>query len=171
MQKQVSFEDANTIKYPEQLVIAVAKDREGKINPISVAWTMMVSKEPPMIAVTVGKTRYSAQTIPYSECFTIALPSVEMKDQVILFGTQSGRDIDKIGQCVCPIEHASEIDSVLLLDAVANFECQLESYMPAGDHIIFVGRVLATHINTEPKERLYVTGSDYQLGPVTKKDI
>ena len=86
-----------------------------------------------------------------------------MKDQVLLFGTESGRDVDKIGRCVCPIEIATQIDSVLLLDAVANFECQLESYMPAGDHIIFVGKIVAAHINTESKQRLFVTGPDQQL--------
>lgn len=166
MQKQVPFDQAEQHKYPEPLVIAVAKDREAKINPISVSWTMTVSHEPPMMAIAIGKTRYSAQTIPHSECFTLAYPSLKMKDQAILFGTESGREIDKIGQCVCPIEKATQIDSVLLLDAVANFECELESYMPAGDHIIFVGRVVATHINTESKQKLYVTGPDHRLAPV-----
>ena len=168
MQKQIPFDQAIQHKYPEPLVIAVAKDREGKINPISVAWTMIVSQDPPMMAIAIGKTRYSAQTIPHSECFTIAYPAIEMKDQVLLFGTESGREVDKIGQCVCPIEPAQEIDSVLLLDAVANFECQLESYMPAGDHIIFVGRVVASHANTESKQRLYVTGPDHRLASVTE---
>ena len=171
MQKQVTFDEAKNTKYPEQVVIAVAKDREGKVNPISVSWTMIVSHDPPMMAIAIGKTRYSAQTIPHSECFTIVYPSIEMKDQVILFGTESGRDVDKIGLCVCPTESAKEIDSVLLLEAVANFECQLESYMPAGDHIVFVGRIVASHINTEPRQRLYVTGPDYQMAAVKERDI
>ena len=57
MQKQVPFDEAQQFKYPQPLMVAVAKDREGKINPITVAWSMMVSHEPPMMAVAIGKTR------------------------------------------------------------------------------------------------------------------
>ncbi len=166
MQKQVPYTETKAQKYPEPVVIAIAKDREGKPNPISIGWAMTVSHEPPMLAIAVGKSRYSAETIPHSECFTIAYPAADMADITLRFGTESGRDIDKFTRSVCKTEPAKIIDSVLLSDAVANFECELESYMPAGDHLIFVGKVVAAHINTEPKKRLYITGPDYQLGSV-----
>lgn len=166
MQKRVSYTEAKITKYPEPVVIAIAKDREGKPNPISLGWAMTVSHDPPMIAIAVGKTRYSAETIPHSECFTIAYPPSDMADITLLFGTESGRDIDKLSQSGCKTEPAEMIDSVLLSDAVANFECELESYMPAGDHMIFVGKVVAAHINTELKKRLYITGPDHQMGSV-----
>ena len=51
MQKQVEYADAITTKYPEQIVIAIAKDRNGKFNPITLGWTMIVSGEPPMMAI------------------------------------------------------------------------------------------------------------------------
>ena len=56
---------------------------------------------------------------------------------------------------------------MLLADAAANFECTLESQMPAGDHIIFVGRIVASHTSTKPKKRLYTVGPGHKLGGVS----
>jgi flavin reductase (DIM6/NTAB) family NADH-FMN oxidoreductase RutF len=164
MQKKVKYEQAIKTKYPEQVVIAIAKDRGGKANPITLGWTMIASGEPPMMAIAVAKTHYSIETITHSECFTIAFPSSEMAEAALFFGSKSGRNIDKFAEFKCKTEPAKEIDSVLLSDAVANFECTLESQMVAGDHVIFVGKVVASHTNTEPKKRLYTVGTGHKLG-------
>ena len=166
MQKKVKYDQAIKTKYPEQVVIAIAKDRNGKANPITLGWTMIVSGEPPMMAIAVAKTHYSIETITHSRCFTIAFPSSEMADAALFFGSNSGRDIDKFAEFECETETAKEIDSVVLSDAVANFECTLESQMVAGDHVIFVGNVVVSHTNTEPKKRLYTVGPGHKLGSV-----
>jgi flavin reductase (DIM6/NTAB) family NADH-FMN oxidoreductase RutF len=167
MQKKVKYEQAIKTKYPEQVVIAIAKDRAGKANPITLGWTMIASGEPPMMAIAVAKTHYSIEAITYSECFTIAFPSSEMAEAALFFGSKSGRNIDKFAEFECKTEPAKEIDSVLLSDAVANFECTLESQMVTGDHVIFVGKVVASHTNNEPKKRLYTTGPGHKLGSVS----
>ena len=50
MQKQVTWAQARRIKYPEQIVIAIAKDASGKHNPITLGWAMQTSIDPPMLA-------------------------------------------------------------------------------------------------------------------------
>ena len=167
MQKQVEYEQAIKTKYPEQVVIAIARDKNGKANPITLGWTMLVSGEPPMMAIAVAKTHYSIETIRHSKCFTIAFPSSDMADAALFFGSKSGRDIDKFAEFDCKYEPAKAIDSVLLSDAVANFECKLESETEAGDHIIFVGKVVCSQSNTEPKKRLYTVAPGHKLGPVS----
>lgn len=174
MQKQVEYEEAIKTKYPEQVIIAVARDKNGRANPITLGWTMLVSGAPPMMAIAVYKGHYSIKTIKHSKCFTVAFPSSEMADAALFFGSKSGRDTDKFaefdaqhGQVHCKTESAKVIDSVLLTDAVANFECELESETVAGDHIIFVGKVVASHTNTEPKKRLYTVGPGHKLGSVS----
>ena len=167
MQKQVEYAEAIKSKYPEQLVIAIAKDRNGKFNPITLGWTMIVSGKPPMMAIAVAKTHYSVEAITFAECFTIAYPSAEMGDAALFFGSRSGRDVDKLAEFNCETVPAAEIDSVLLADAVANFECTLEQHMHAGDHVIFVGNIVAAHKSTEPKKRLYTTAPGHKLGPVS----
>lgn len=174
MQKQAEYEQAIKTKYPEQVVIAIAKDKNGKANPVTLGWTMIVSGSPPMMAVAVASAHYSIETIRHSKCFTIAFPSSEMADAALFFGSKSGRDTDKFAEfdaqhsrVHCKTEPAKAIDSVLLTEAVANFECELESETVAGDHIIFVGRIVASHINTEPKKRLYSIAPGHKLGAVS----
>ncbi len=174
MQKRVKYEQAIKTKYPEQVVIAIAKDKKGKANPITLGWTMIVSGEPPMMAIAVAKGHYSIRTIRHSKCFTICYPSAEMADAALFFGSKSGRDVDKFaefdaqhGRVHCKTEPAKKIDSLLLTNAVANFECRLVSETKAGDHIIFVGRIVVSHINTEPKKRLYTVAPGHKLGSVS----
>ncbi|MHC4435415.1 MAG: flavin reductase family protein [Planctomycetota bacterium] len=167
MQKQVEYSDAIKTKYPEQVVIAIAKDKAGKANPVTLGWTMIVSGNPPMMAIAVAKKHYSVEAITHSECFTIAFPSAQMAEAALFFGSRSGRKVDKFAEFECKAEPAQNIDSVLLADAVANFECKLESEVPAGDHIIFIGQIVASHTSTEPKKRLYTVGPGHKLGGVS----
>ncbi len=167
MQKRVEYSDAVKTKYPEQVVIAIAKDRQGKANPVTLGWTMYASGVPPMMAIAVAKKHYSIEAITHSECFTIAFPSSDMADAALFFGSKSGREIDKFAEFECETEPAKEIESVLLADAGANFECALDSQVPVGDHIIFVGTVVCSHKNTEPKKRLYTIGPGHKLGAVS----
>ena len=164
MQKQVEYSDAIKTKYPEQVVIAIAKDKAGRANPVTLGWTMIVSGNPPMMAIAVAKTHYSIEAITHSKSFTIAFPSSEMAEAALFFGSKSGRDTDKFAEFDCKTEPAKTIDSVLLAEAVANFECTLKSETQAGDHIIFVGEVVLSHINTESKKRLYTVGPGHKLG-------
>ena len=60
MQKQVDYSEAIKTKYPEQVVIAIAKDEKGKANPVTLGWTMIASGEPPMMAIARSPIMYSS---------------------------------------------------------------------------------------------------------------
>src|SRR4030065_715909 len=95
MQKRVKYADAIKTKYPERVVIAIAKDRQGKANPVTLGWTMIASGDPPMMAIAVAKKHYSIEAISHSKCFTVALPSSLMADAALFFGSKSGREIEE----------------------------------------------------------------------------
>lgn len=166
MQKQVEFGEASRNKYPQPVVIVITNDKNGKANPVTIGCTMITSYEPPMIAVAIAAKHYSTEAIRFSKCFTVSCPSVEMSEAAMFFGSRSGRDTDKFAEFDCKTEPAKEIDSLLLSDAEANFECILESETATGDHIIFVGKIVAAHKNTETKKRLYTIGPGHKLGGV-----
>jgi flavin reductase (DIM6/NTAB) family NADH-FMN oxidoreductase RutF len=131
------------------VAIAIARDRQGKFNPITLCWFMRVSLRPPLLAIAVGKTRYSLEAIRLSKAFVLALPSAAMARDALYFGTHSGRDADKLKACATPTQPATAIDGVLLADAVANYECRLVGETDAGDHVIFTGEVVAAHVNKD----------------------
>ena len=168
MQRQVDYFQAVSSKYPEQIVIGIARDSRGKHNPITLGWTMIVSHEPPMMAVAIGKSRYSLQAFRHAREFVIAFPSEHQQEEALLFGTKSGRDMDKLAATDCSLVSASEIGSVLLDDAVANFECKLTTEVETGDHVVFVGEVVCSHLNDKPLNRLYTVGQGYRMAGLAR---
>lgn len=166
MQIATTYDQAIARKYPEQVAIAIAKDPQGKHNPITLGWTMLTSHEPPMMAISIGHTRYSLEVIRKAREFVVSFPSSAMASETLLFGTKSGRDLDKLAAAGVKTQPASVIDSVLLADAVANFECKLVSELETGDHVVFVGQVVGAHANEDRSvRRLYSLGDD-RLGGV-----
>jgi len=168
MQRQVDYSHAVASKYPEQIVIAIARDPQGKHNPITLGWTMIVSHQPPMMAVSIGKTRHSLEAFRHAREFVIAFPSERQQDEAMLFGTRSGRDIDKLAVAGSKTMPACKIDSALLADAVANFECKLVSELETGDHFVFVGEVVCAHLNDEPLNRLYTVGEGFTMAGLAR---
>ena len=169
-QKQVDYGTAIGRKFPEQVVIAIAKDEKGVPNPITLGWTMIVSGSPPMMAIAVAKGHYSVRAIRHSKEFVIAFPSEDMSEEALFYGTHSGRDTEKLKAHPCPTQPTSVIDGVLLAGAVANFECKLAAELETGDHIVFVGEVITSHVNEEPKQRLYTVGPGYKMSGVGPTD-
>ena len=155
MQKQVSYHIAKQGKFPEPVHISIIRDKHGKYNPISMAWAMFTSIEPPMVAISIGLERYSYEAIEHSGEFVFVLPSESMGAAVRFFGSTSGRDIDKLEELGIATQPATVIDNVLLCDAVANYECVVKSRVRSGDHVIYAGLIVASHSNTEPVQRLY----------------
>ena len=167
MQVPAEYEKAITRKYPEGVAIVIAKDEQGKYNPITVCWVMRTSHEPPILAVSIGLTRYSLGAIRRSGEFVVSILSTGMAADALFHGTKSGRDLDKLAECGTKTQPASEIDGVLLANAAANFECRLEGELLTGDHVIFAGRVVAAHMNADAAVRgLYALGNE-QMGGVT----
>jgi flavin reductase (DIM6/NTAB) family NADH-FMN oxidoreductase RutF len=172
VQIKVDYEKAASRRYPEQVVIALSRDAAGKVDPVAISWAMTASRRPPMIAIAVERTRYFLEAARASRAFVVALPSTAMAMETRFFGTRSGRDMEKLAECPIRTQPAREIGGVIARDALANFECVLESETGAGDHVVLLGRVVASHVNEdEALERLFSLGSGYQLGAVTPRPV
>lgn len=169
MQQEVKYSEAIGLKYPEQLVIAIARDVRGRCNPITLGWVMPTSNEPPMMAVAIGLQRYSLEVFSHAHEFVLAFPSESQLNEVILFGTKSGRDVDKLELAQSKTQPASRIKCLLLADAVANFECKLVSQLKTGDHMLLVGEVVCSHRNIKDLSRLYTLGEGLQMGGLPRK--
>jgi len=153
MQVEAAFGNAEARKYPEQVVIVIAKDAQGKFNPVTLGWTMLTSAQPPMMAIAVNRKSHSCSAIHRSREFVVCFPSTSMVFDLLVFGTNSGRDVDKLAFCATSTQAASEIDAILLSDAVASFECRLENELETGDHVLFVGRVVASYVSEDTAAR------------------
>ena len=166
MQVATPFTEAIVKKYPEQVVIVLAKEKSGRVNPITLGWTMPTSHEPPMMAFSVGLRRYSLGVLRAAKECVIAYPSELQAKETLMFGTKSGRDTDKLELSGLKTVPATVVDCVLLDDAVANFECRLIHELQTGDHVIFAGEIVASFVNPEAPGRLYTVGKGYKMGGI-----
>jgi len=166
MQTTATYAQAVARKYPEQVVIAIARDAQGKCNPVTLGWTMFCSGMPPLVAIAVNLGHYTTQAIRHARAFVLAYPSEDMAEDTLYFGSVSGRDVDKLAVRGTRTQQAEKIDCVLLADAVVNLECVLQDEFITGDHAIFVGRVVAAHVNEDTGvKRLYNLG-EVKLGGI-----
>lgn len=169
MQVEVPFSEAIVRKYPEQVVIVLAREKNGKVNPITVGWIMLTSHVPPMMAFSVGLTRYSLEVLRGAGECVIAFPSEYQSAEAFLFGTKSGRKTDKLAESGAVVAPATKVDSVLLDDAVANFECRITGEFPTGDHVIFAVEIVASHVNPDATGRLYTIAKGFKMSGITTK--
>lgn len=166
---QINSKNSEAIKrkYPESVILIIVKDEKGKYNPTPCSWATTVSRDPLMFAVSIAAKRYSLEAIRQKGEFVIAFPSELMGEEILFYGTNSGMDIDKFFEKSLATKKAETVDSLLLEEGVANFECIFESEHPAGDHIIVIGRVLKAWENNDSSvKRLFNTASGYKLSGV-----
>lgn len=129
---------------------------------MSAAWYTLTSIEPRMIAISIGFQRYTYELISKQKEFVIALPSERMAAEVELFGSGSGRYMDKLKELGTATQPAEKIDGLLLSEASINYECVLKDSMVTGDHVLYSAEIVACHIHEEKIPRLYVLGpKDY----------
>ncbi|NLB55585.1 MAG: flavin reductase family protein [Lentisphaerae bacterium] len=154
--RTIDYKEAILRKFPEQIAVAVSLDKKNnRANIITLGWVMCTSHNPPMLAISVGLTRYSHQTLLDAGEFVVAFPSGTQKEATLFCGTNSGRDIDKFKESGFICMPASVIKTPLIKDACANFECKLTATCLTGDHTIFTGEVVASHVNSKDCQRIY----------------
>ena len=107
-------------------------------NAFTAAWITQVSFEPLLIALSVNPEHASYPLLSASKAFTVSILGAHQLDVARHFGTQSGRDVDKLaGQSWAP----TTAGIPWLPVAVAYLECQVEVEHAAGDHRIVIARV------------------------------
>lgn len=141
----------------EPSVFVVTIDEHEHPNVMACGWNVKCSYEPPLLGIALSKKGYSHKLVEARKQFVIAVPTPELEDELLYAGSVSGADTDKLAESGIHTQPAHEIDAPLLTDARANYECTLEESFETGDHIFYVGRIVAAHYDTE-KEQLFFAG-------------
>ena len=144
-----------TTKNPAKIAIAVVKDKNDKINMITLEWFMRTSIKPPMFAISIGHTRYSYECLQNFRYFNLCIPSKEMVKAAEICGTKSGRNIDKLKLINQDWFFGKLKKLPIFKDALVNFECEVVTQVRSGDHTIYVGEVKYSWLNEEKKNLLF----------------
>jgi len=165
MLKEIPLKQFWRRKYPEAVALAVTVKPSGEPNVITLGWAMPTSGKPPLCVISVGHTRYSHECLTKTPEFVLALPSEEQFKESLFCGTNSGRDMEKVAASGFKTRKASKVKPPLLEGCVTCLECRVVSTHETGDHTLFVGEIVAAHIDDDAPGRLYTLG-DSRFGGV-----
>jgi len=142
---------------PENVVFVLSFDRENNRPSGMVAgWNTICSFDPYMIAVAIWKGGYTHKLIRDTKEFVVAIPNKSLEKAIEVFGEQHGDKIDKFKISKVACTKAKFVKVPLLSEATINFECKLEKEVDCADHILFIGKIIASHINENKKVLLYM---------------
>ena len=149
------------ILLPERIALVVCPGRKGRPNVMPAGWYTRVSFAPPMVAVSIARANFTNPLLRKSRDFVIAFASPKLKRIIMPTGSTSGRNTDKFAKFRIKAAKASRVKTPLLAEAEVNLECRKVSSHQAGDHTIFVGRVVAAHRGGYG--RMVIIGADGKL--------
>lgn len=138
----------STALFPVPTVLVTSRLEEGEPNIITIAWTGIISSEPPMVYISVRPAgRHSYQLIKESGEFVINIPSADQSRVVDYCGTVSGKDTNKFKETGLTPVPATRVKAPLIAECPVNVECKVRQVLPLGSHDAFIADVLAVHYN------------------------
>ena len=153
--KEISWNEAIELGSPYPYTLVVTIDKKGKADIMGVSWWTVCSWEPPMIAIAIGKPRYTHECIEYCKEFVICFPSEGQEKSAWLCGQVSGRDVDKFEKTGFRQIPAKVVKPPLIEDSTVAYECKVVEKLNTGDHTLYVGKVVAMHGSPEKKKHLF----------------
>ena len=132
---------------PIRAVYLVSMEHEGKKNIISVGMFTVVSLHPRLVGVGIAPSRYSYHLIRNSGEFIVNIVDETLMDAVRICGEKSGRNVNKFELANLTPEKTSETNAPLIKESPFNIECKVVQEVEIGDHVWFIGQVVATYMD------------------------
>ena len=143
-------------RFATGVTVATVLDSQGVPHGLTVSSFTSVSLSPPLVSICLGHAVSLIDTFRASNVFGINILADYQRDLSERF-SRKGHDRFQ-GVAWTPGE-----TGVPLIDgALAAIECRVEQRIPAGDHDIFVARMLASRV-TETPPLLYFAGAYRKL--------
>lgn len=124
-------------------VLLVSSGYKDRNNVMTLAWQTPVSANPLLIGIAVVTSHFTTELINESEEFVLNIPGDELLEQVNECGKVSGRDVDKFKEIdITPVQ-GQKVKAPLIEECLGHVECRVVEKHQIGDHIFFVGEVVA----------------------------
>jgi flavin reductase (DIM6/NTAB) family NADH-FMN oxidoreductase RutF len=133
-------------KLPIRPVYLVSCEHDGKKNIVSVGMFAYFSGKPTLVGIGIAPSRYSYGLIQKSGAYVVNVVDEKLVQAVKVCGDNSGRDVDKFKLAGLTASSASRVSAPLIEESPLSLECRVVQILEAGDHVWFIGEVLAAHV-------------------------
>lgn len=139
-----------------------------KPNTMTIGWGSVGAVwAKPMLIAMVRPSRFTYRRIQETGCFTVSIPTKNgLKEQLVLAGTASGRDMDKFTGHGLTAADAQVVSAPIVAECGLHYECVVrydqsmdqerlyheyrDRYYPQGDyHTMFYGEIVAYYSTDE----------------------
>ena len=132
----------STILNPVPVVMVSSGSKEGKANIMTAAWAGTVNSEPPMISVSIRKSRYSHKLISETGEFVVNLVSKSLCKACDYCGVRGGENEDKFKTCgLTPVKAEGLEYAYAIKEAPVSISCVVKSVTELGSHDMFIGDI------------------------------
>jgi flavin reductase (DIM6/NTAB) family NADH-FMN oxidoreductase RutF len=139
------------ILFPIPAALIVSGD-EKKPNIMTVSWIGMMSIKPPILAISIHKSRYSFELITKYEDFSVNIPSASMYKEVDYCGLVSGKNTSKLDKVKFDLIKSENINTPIIKQCPFNLECKVIKTVPISEHTTIFGQILETYIDEDKVE-------------------
>ncbi|ETP72709.1 DIM6/NTAB family protein [Lachnospiraceae bacterium JC7] len=144
---KIAFKKPGNFIYPVPAVMVSLKDKSGKTNILTVAWTGTICSDPPMAYISVRKNRGSYPMLMESGEFVINLPDEKLVKALDYCGVRSVTKVDKWKEMGLHEGKATVVSAPTIEEAPVSIECKVTQVLPLGTHDMFLAEVVAVQVD------------------------
>lgn len=148
------------------VVIVTTLDQDGQPRGMTATAVCSVSLAPPLVMACMSHAAATHRAVEKSGLFALNLLPMTAERLARRFASA---DPDKFAGLECT---SGVTGAPLLVDALAQCDCEVERSVPAGDHTIFIGRVIDVRgdIDSAVLPLVYCRGAYGSLSPFAMDD-
>lgn len=134
-------------------------------NIITIGMVHIFSFNPPLVGIGVAPRRFSFNLLKQSKEYVINIPPKNLLAQVSFCGEKSGRDNDKFEKTGLTKQLSLKLKTPSILECPLNIECKVIKEVETGDHVWFIGEVVAARIDNKhnPEDAILYWGGFYRV--------
>ena len=118
-------------------------------NVLTVAWIGMMGSDPPVLAISLKKSRHSLAIIRKEKEFTVNIPSAKHFRETDYCGLVSGKRRQKFQDCGFTPIPALVVRAPLVRECPFNLECRVRDEVGLGDWVVVFGEIVETHVDVD----------------------
>jgi flavin reductase (DIM6/NTAB) family NADH-FMN oxidoreductase RutF len=131
--------------FPRPVLLVTTRDGEGKDNIVTVSWAGVACTTPPMVTISLRKSRHSHAVVKATREFVVNIPTASLREAIETCGTSSGKGSDKFAVSGLSKLPGSVVGAPLIAECPINLECKVRHVLTLGSHDLFVAEIVKTH--------------------------
>ena len=132
---------ASTLLAPVPAVMVSCGDMRTS-DIVTIAWAGTVNSDPPMLSISVRRSRYSYGLIKATGEFVVNLVDAALLHTLDGCGVVSGRDVDKFEKFHLTRQKCSRVSAPAVAECPVSLECAVRETVELHSHVMFIAEIV-----------------------------